>query len=109
MLGDETPSSEDPSDPSAVTDMRGCCDSGPILTQVADVFSELLERRAQAFRVGGDFRGVQHEGHAVDLLPQARPLHVANSLRRIHRLIWAELIKEEESRAGAGCYPGNGS
>lgn len=71
---------------------------GPFLTEVADVFSELLERRVQAFRVGADFGGVQHEGHAVDLLHQARPLHVADSLRRIHRLIWTELIKEEERR-----------
>lgn len=67
---------------------------GPVLTQVADVASELLERRGQAFRVGGDFGGVQHEGHTVDLLPQARLLHVANSLGSIHRLIWPELIKQ---------------
>lgn len=94
--------------PSGFRNVRRC--SGPFLTQVADVFSELLERHVQAFGVAGDFGGVQHEGHAVDLLPQARPLYVADSLRRIHRLIWAELVKEEErSRAGAGCYRGNGS
>lgn len=80
---------------------------GPILTQVADVFSELLERGVQAFRVAGDFQGVHHEGHAVDLLAQARPLHVADSLRRVHGLVRAELIEEEERRTG--CYRGNGS
>lgn len=72
------------------------------LTQLADVFSELLEGRVQAFGVGGDFGGVQHEGHAVDLLPQARPLHVAESLRHVHRLVWTELIKEEERKEGLG-------
>lgn len=81
---------------------------GPFLTQVADVFSELLEGRVQAFGVGEDFGGVQHEGHAVDLLPQARPLHVAMSLGRVYRLVWAELVKEER-RSGAGCHRGDGS
>lgn len=61
------------------------------LTQFADVFSELLERGGQAFVVGGDFNRVQHEGHTVDLLLQARPLPVAKSLRLIHRLNWTEL------------------
>lgn len=68
--------------------------SGAFLTQLADVFPELLEGRVQAFRVGGDFGGVQHEGHAVHLLPQAGPLHVAQSL--VHRLIRTELITEGE-------------
>lgn len=68
------------------------------LTQFADVFSELLERGAQAFVVGGDFNRVQHEGHAVDLLLQARPLPVAKSLRLIHRLNWTELREIKRSK-----------
>lgn len=73
------------------------------LTQFADVFSELLERGAQAFVVGGDFNRVQHEGHTVDLLLQARPLPEAKSLRLIHRLNWAELreIRSSKTRVAA--------
>lgn len=69
-----------------------------LLTQFADVFSELLERGAQAFVVGGDFNRVQHEGHAVDLLLQARPLLVAEGLRLIHRLNRTELREIERSK-----------
>lgn len=68
------------------------------LTQFADVFSELLERGAQAVMVGGDFNRIQHEGHTVDLLLQARPLPVAKSLRLIHRLNWTELREIKRSK-----------
>lgn len=85
----------------------------PFLTQVADVFPELLEGGVQALGVGGDLQGVQHEDHAVDLLLQARRLHVAQSLRRVHRLSRTELgvegEEEERRRARAGCCCGNGS
>lgn len=73
-----------------------CC--GPLLTQFADVFPELLERRGQTFMVGGHFNGIQHEGHAVDLFLQARPLPVAKSLRRIHWLNWTELREIKGSK-----------
>lgn len=78
------------------------------LTQFADVFSELLERGAQAFVVGGDFNRVQHEGHTVDLLLQARPLPEAKSLRLIHRLNWAEL-RERDQKPKDACCRGNSS
>ncbi|TNN41458.1 hypothetical protein EYF80_048364 [Liparis tanakae] len=60
------------------------------LTQVADVLPQLPEGAGEAFRVRRDFRGVDHEGHAVDLLLEPRLLHVADGLRP-HGLLRPEL------------------
>ena len=60
------------------------------LTQVTDVFTELLEGSSEALAVGGQLGGVQHKHHAVHPVGQAGPLQVARRAR-VQRTAGAEL------------------
>lgn len=50
------------------------------LTHVTDVLAEQLERGAEMFLVGEDFGRIHDKDHAVNLVVQVGPLHVAHSL-----------------------------
>jgi hypothetical protein len=51
-----------------------------LLTQVTDVFSELLEGGAQTFGVTGHFRSIHHKDDTVDLVFKRRLLYIPHSL-----------------------------